>query len=161
MVFKHSFETKFGKMTAYEKNNRLIRLCFDDSYDGILRKTKFLKNVELQLIEYCEFQRITFDIDIAPEGTEFQRKIWSLLMSIPYGTVCSYKHIAELHGNPNATRAVGGANNKNPIMLIIPCHRVIGKNGTLVGYAAGIDIKQQLINHEKIFKLKGGAVNDL
>ena len=86
---------------------------------------------------------------LAPEGTPFQIAVWSALQEIPYGCTCSYGDIAKKIGNPNAARAVGMANNKNPISIIVPCHRVIGANGTLVGYGGGIDIKKYLLELEK------------
>ncbi len=80
-----------------------------------------------------------------PNGTVFQKKVWNALCNIPYGETRSYKQVAEAVGNNKASRAVGMANNKNPIMIVIPCHRVIGSNGSLVGYAGGLDIKEKLL----------------
>ena len=98
---------------------------------------------------YFSKKRKSFDIPIKLEGTEFQKRVWDALIQIPYGKTCTYKDIAEKIGNPKACRAVGGANNKNPIMIIVPCHRVIGKNGDLVGYAGGIEVKQKLLDLEQ------------
>ena len=102
-----------------------------------------------QLSEYFDKKRKTFDLKLNPKGTEFQKKVWNELLKIPYGETRSYKDIAENIGNPKAVRAVGGANNKNPIAICIPCHRVIGKSGKLVGYAGGLDKKEYLLNIEK------------
>ena len=90
-----------------------------------------------------------FDLPLAPQGTAFQRQVWEALTRIPYGTVVSYKSIAEAVGRPKAVRAVGGANGKNPIPIIVPCHRVIGSNGTLTGFGGGLETKSRLIALEK------------
>lgn len=99
--------------------------------------------------EYFSGKRKKFDVSIVLEGTEFRKKVWKELMNIPYGETCSYKDIAIKIGNPKACRAVGGANNKNKIPIIIPCHRVIGTGGKLVGYAGGLHIKELLLENER------------
>lgn len=104
--------------------------------------------VKAQLTAYFAGQRKTFDVNLFPKGTAFQMKVWSALMEIPYGTVVSYQWIARRIGSPKAVRAVGAANGRNPISIIIPCHRVIGKDGTLTGYGGGLDVKQRLIRLE-------------
>lgn len=108
-----------------------------------------IKETISQLDEYFKGKRREFNIKVKLGGTEFQKSCWNELIKIPYGETRSYKEIAEGIKNPNAVRAVGGANNKNPIAIIIPCHRVIGKNGKMVGYAGGIDKKIWLLKHEK------------
>ena len=102
-----------------------------------------------QLEEYLSGSRKQFDLPLNPSGTEFQKKVWDILRTIPYGEHWSYKQVAIALEKPTAARAVGMANNKNPIPIIIPCHRVIGSNGDLVGYAGGLEIKGQLLNLEK------------
>lgn len=102
-----------------------------------------------QLTEYFEGKRKEFTLPLAPEGTEFRKKVWKALCDIPYGETRSYGDIAKAVGNPKASRAVGGANNKNPIIIVIPCHRVIGADGSLTGYACGIEIKKRLLELEK------------
>lgn len=104
---------------------------------------------EKELSEYFSGKRKSFDLPLEPQGTEFQKKVWAALLEIPFGETRSYKDIAEKIGNPKACRAVGGANNKNPIVIIIPCHRVIGAYGGLVGYGLGLPMKQQLLDIEK------------
>ena len=104
--------------------------------------------VKTQLAAYFAGERKTFDVDLLPEGTPFQMQVWSALLEIPYGKVVSYEWIARHIGRPGAVRAVGAANGRNPISIIIPCHRVIGKNGTLTGYGGGLDLKQRLIQLE-------------
>ena len=114
-----------------------------------MNETVLIKKANKQLQEYFSGKRKIFDLPLAPTGTEFQQKVWSSLRKIPYGTTNSYKEIAESIGNIKASRAVGMANNKNPILILIPCHRVIGTNGKLVGYAGGIDVKEKLLKIEK------------
>ena len=101
-----------------------------------------------QLKEYLNNQRQTFELTLDPQGTDFQQQVWQALLTIPYGQVASYADIAQQINNPKAVRAVGAANGKNPISIIVPCHRVIGSNGTLTGYAGGLERKQWLLQHE-------------
>lgn len=101
-----------------------------------------------QLEQYFVGERQQFSVPLAATGTEFQQKVWQALTQIPYGQVCSYQDLANVINNPKAVRAVGMANGKNPISIIVPCHRVIGKNGKLTGYAGGLDSKQWLLEHE-------------
>ena len=108
-----------------------------------------IKKAYTQLEEYLSGKRTEFDIEIEKIGTEFQKKVWKELLNIPYGETRSYKDIAIAIGNEKACRAVGNANNKNPIAIIVPCHRVIGSNGSMTGYAGGLDIKEKLLKIEK------------
>lgn len=106
------------------------------------------KDVIQQLDEYFAGKRKSFNLSLNPQGTEFQKAVWKRLEQIEFGQTKFYAEIAEEIGNPKAARAIGMANNKNPIPIIIPCHRVIGKNGSLTGFAGGLDVKQQLLNIE-------------
>lgn len=108
----------------------------------------YLSDAKLQISEYFAKKRKTFDIPLSIAGSEFQKKVWRALCNIPYGETRSYQRIAEAIGKKEAARAVGMANNRNPILIMIPCHRVIGKNRRLVGYAGGIDRKQYLLEME-------------
>jgi len=110
---------------------------------------KFFAPVRSQLRAYFKRELKAFDLPLAPVGTQFQLKVWQALRDIPYGEGGSYKTIAEAIGNPNAVRAVGGANGRNPIPIIVPCHRVIGSNGTLTGFGGGLETKQRLIELER------------
>ncbi|WP_297693327.1 methylated-DNA--[protein]-cysteine S-methyltransferase [uncultured Eudoraea sp.] len=101
-----------------------------------------------QLNEYFEGKRQNFDLLLNPEGTEFQKKVWSLLSEIPYGKTISYLELSRRFGDEKAIRAVAAANGKNPLWIIIPCHRVIGSDGSLTGYAGGLHRKKWLLNHE-------------
>lgn len=105
-----------------------------------------------QLDEYFKGDRKEFSVKLKLQGTEFQKQVWSELLKIPYGKTATYKDIAIAVGNPKAVRAVGGANNRNNIGIIIPCHRVVGSDGSLTGYAGGLDKKEWLLRHEGIIK---------
>lgn len=108
-----------------------------------------LEGCRAQLEEYFAGGRTAFDIPLAPAGTGFQRAVWNALLEIPYGQVLSYGALAARLGRPRAARAVGAANAGNPISIIVPCHRVVGANGTLTGYAGGVERKQWLLAHER------------
>jgi methylated-DNA-[protein]-cysteine S-methyltransferase len=108
-----------------------------------------LQDLSQQLAEYFAGTRKTFDLPLKPSGTEFQKTVWQELTNVPYGATISYGTLAHRIGNSNASRAVGLANGRNPLPIVIPCHRVIGANGTLVGYGGGLPIKQFLLNLEK------------
>lgn len=101
-----------------------------------------------QLVEYFAGERKSFELPIAPDGTEFQKKVWKALCDIPYGQLRSYKEVAEAAGCPKGFRAVGGANNRNPIVIVIPCHRVIAADGSIGGYGDGIEMKRKLLELE-------------
>lgn len=113
------------------------------------RENPLTRECKKELTEYFSGKRKTFDIPVAPKGTPFQQKIWKAVSEIPYGSTQTYGEIAEKAGSPRAYRAVGMANHNNPILILIPCHRVIGSNGSLTGYAAGLDSKQYLLELEK------------
>lgn len=112
-------------------------------------ETPLLKEAKKQLEEYFNKSRRTFDLPLAPKGTEFMKNVWKALQGIPYGETRSYKDIAEKIDHPKACRAVGMANHRNPIAIAIPCHRVIGAKESLVGYAGGLELKKYLLELEK------------
>ena len=143
------YKTEIGKFQIIEEYGDII--CVNINTDKNIREqeSKLIRTTYLQIKEYLQEKRKEFDIPIKMYGTEFQKKVWKELQKIPYGETRSYKQIAENIGNSKACRAVGMANHNNPIAIIIPCHRVIGTNDKLVGYAGGIDIKQKLLNLEK------------
>jgi O-6-methylguanine DNA methyltransferase len=151
---KNSFyyDTKIGRIQIEENGEAITKIHYvkkdiQENTEG--KETKLLKEAIKQLNEYFEGKRSSFNLQLAPEGTEFQKKVWNALREIPFGETKSYGEIARIIGNEKASRAVGMANNKNPIMIVIPCHRVIGANGKLVGYAGGIEVKEMLLNLEK------------
>jgi len=112
------------------------------------RAAEILDDAARQLEEYFAGERTDFDLPLDPSGTEFQQAAWQVLREIDYGTTISYGEQAERLGNPNASRAVGAANGKNPISIIVPCHRVVGSDGSLTGFAGGSDAKRWLLDHE-------------
>lgn len=151
MKYIYYKNTQIGKIGIQEENGNITKLGFDLQLEEGCKKeeTLLIKEAFKQIEEYIKGTRKEFDLPINPEGTEFRKKVWEELKKIPYGKTVSYGTIAKNIGNPKASRAVGGANNKNPIAIIIPCHRVIGSSGKLVGYAGGLDIKQKLLEIEE------------
>ena len=115
---------------------------------GWQKSPREMNEVTEQLKEYFAGERTWFDLKLAPEGTEFQRQVWKALRRIPYGKTISYGELADRIGNPKAVRAVGGANGKNPIPIVIPCHRVIGADGSLTGFGGGLETKVALLSLE-------------
>ena len=152
MKYIKYYDTPFKRVKIIEEDNKIIRLSFDekDNFGEFeLKDTELLNQTTKQLDEYFEGKRKKFELSLNPSGTEFMKKVWKALEEIPYGETKSYKQIAETIKNPKASRAVGMANNKNPIPIIIPCHRVIGAHGELVGYALGLEMKKLLLELEK------------
>lgn len=164
-IYKKYYRSPIGLVEVAGKNEGIISVNFVDDYseappindvenvDLSEENQKAAKNVNeciKQLDEYYKGKRKAFHIDMALEGTEFQKKVWKALKNIPYGTVVSYGSIADETGNKKAARAVGNANNKNPISVIIPCHRVIGNDGSLTGYGGGLWRKKWLLEHEGV-----------
>ena len=156
-MFYKIYNFEIGKLAICEENQKIVmvnRVKTENDVDEIIKnnvqkETELIKNTRKQLDEYFAGNRKQFDIPIKLEGTDFQIKVWKELLKIPYGETCTYLDIAKRIGNPKAYRAVGMANNKNKIMIIIPCHRVIGSNKKLVGYAGGLDVKEKLLKLEK------------
>ena len=149
------YPTIIGTLGIAEENGKLTHVNINaDKWptDYIEQETPLLADAARQIKEYLAGQRKKFNLPRAPKGTAFQLKVWAALQNIPYGETASYKDIALKVGSPLGFRAVGMANNKNPIGIIIPCHRVIGSNGRLIGYAGGLDIKANLLNLEQKHK---------
>ncbi len=147
------YETKLGRIGLAESDGRITHLFFDGEHfpekGHMINETPVLAEAGKQLKEYFAGMRRDFDLPLAPAGTAFMQKVWKALQDIPYGETRSYKEIAAAAGNVKACRAVGMANNRNPISIFIPCHRVIGANGELVGYGGGLDKKVFLLELEK------------
>lgn len=145
------YETIIGRIGIAEKDNGIARVYFgtDRIADGIeVVETELISEAASQLREYLDGRRREFSLPLSPSGTDFMKDVWRQLQEIPYGSTASYKEVAERIGRPRAVRAVGRANNLNPIPIFIPCHRVIGSNGKLVGYAGGLDLKKHLLDLE-------------
>lgn len=153
LIYYYTYNTIIGNISIYENNNYIIGIQMFHNYNPtlkyIFKNTLLIQQTYKQLNEYFEGLRQKFTIPIKLTGTIFQQKVLKELMKIPYGSTTTYKNIAEKIGNPKGYRAVGMACNKNPLLIIVPCHRIIGSNNNLTGFALGIDIKQKLLNIEK------------
>lgn len=150
------YDTDIGNIQIIESGKSITGVYFHKQVNiknAEVKETELLKEAGKQLQEYFEGKRKNFNLPLEPIGTEFQRKVWKALQAIHYGETRSYGEIAKMIENPKAARAVGMANNRNPISIFIPCHRVIGSNGKLVGYGGGLEIKKYLLNLEKEDKI--------
>lgn len=138
-----------GQLTLIADNQFLREIRFgDDDCATVPHSNAVLDKVNQQLQEYFDGKRKHFDVPLGPQGTEFQQQVWKTLLTVDFGELASYQDIANAIDNPKAVRAVGAANGRNPIPIIIPCHRIIGSNGKLTGYAGGLDIKDKLLTLE-------------
>ncbi len=144
------FEHNGIKIQIAINDGYLTKLVFVEKTEPISSRTPFMTDVIGQLSEYFAGKRMSFDLKVKFEGTEFQKAVWNALLTIPYGETRTYKDIAIQIGHINAYRAVGMANHNNPISIVVPCHRVIGSSGALTGYAGGLNVKQQLLELEKV-----------
>lgn len=164
-IYYTEMETPIGAISLAATNKGLCWIAFDTGESAIMslrrwgktwllcdqviqEKTPLLMDAVRQLQEYFHGERIEFDLPLDMYGTTFQKLVWEQLLRIPYGQVRSYKDVALALGAAKAVRAVGGANNRNPLSIIVPCHRVVGSNGALVGYGGGLNIKEYLLNLE-------------
>ena len=155
LYFKY-MDSPVGQLQIVAHNQALVAVKWDTEDPKRLHLASLLEHpthpillkVEQQLHEYFQGQRQVFDLPLDLAGTAFQQQVWQALQTIPYGETRSYKEIAEQIGNIKAVRAVGAANGKNPISIIVPCHRVIGASGQLVGFAGGLGYKQTLLSME-------------
>lgn len=145
---KGSFDSVIGRIVVEDDDSFITRVYVDNAFIDSGDNSRLFITAKTQLEEYFCGKRREFDIPLKLNGTEFQKTIWNALLTVPYGKTASYKDIAAMIGKPKAARAVGGANNKNPIIIIVPCHRVVGADGSLTGYAYGTDIKQKLLDIE-------------
>jgi methylated-DNA-[protein]-cysteine S-methyltransferase len=145
------FDSPIGLLNLAEEEGAITRIWFPDEQvpDLPLRETKLLTEAKRQLEEYFSGTRRSFDLILDPGGTEFQQRCWKSLRDIPYGGTISYGELARRIGQPKASRAVGQANHCNPIPIFIPCHRVIGTDGSLVGFGGGLSIKEFLLRLER------------
>lgn len=149
-MYKIYYNSPIGVVEIASDEDSIIRLDFVEEIgkaDAIVPEV--LKQALSQVDEYFKGKRKTFDLKLGMNGTEFQQKVWKQLIEVPFGGTATYGDIAKAVGNEKASRAVGGANNKNKIAIVIPCHRVVGSNGKMVGYAGGLWRKEWLLQHEK------------
>lgn len=144
------YSSPIGLIEITGNENGLATLYFvDERKPAIGKPHPSLKEALYQLEEYFKGMRKDFGIKLNPKGTDFQKRVWEKLVTVPFGKTVSYLDISRMIGDANATRAVGNANGSNPISIIVPCHRVIGVNGKLVGYGGGLWRKEWLLNHER------------
>lgn len=150
MIYYITYNAPFGTLYVGEENSSLVFISLSKPQLPIsFNPTPCLNKAVSQLNEYFNSKRTSFDLPLNLKGTKFQIKVWQALLSIPYAQTVSYQDIALKIGNPRAVRAVGAANAKNPLAIVIPCHRVIGKNGKLTGYNGGLSVKEFLLNLER------------
>jgi len=140
-------DTPLGKMEITANDSAVLAIHFVETTKTkrVNDLTELAKN---QLLQYYAGDLEAFDMPMSPQGTEFQQQVWKALTSVGFGETCSYSDIADKINNPKAVRAVGSANGKNPMTIVVPCHRIIGSNGSLTGYASGVERKAWLLNHE-------------
>ncbi|BBN83461.1 methylated-DNA--protein-cysteine methyltransferase [Pseudoalteromonas sp. A25] len=153
MIYQHTMNTPIGVLTIQSSSYGLTYVGFNpkNEYEEVCNE--HTRQAKQQLKEYFLGTRRDFDIALDINGSVFQKSVWQLLKQVGYGQTNTYGWMANFLGKPKAVRAVGGANGKNPISIIIPCHRIIGANGTLTGYAGGVEKKAWLLKHEQQNKL--------
>lgn len=156
-LYYQKTQCPFGTVHIYADDQHLKAVFFKPwnkvlTQDLLNKSNPVIEQTQRQLDEYFKGQRAEFDLPIKANGTNFQQTVWQTLCKIPFGETWNYGQLATAIGNKNASRAVGAANGKNPISIIVPCHRVIGANGTLTGYAGGLKIKEWLLKHEGIIQ---------
>lgn len=147
------YQSPIGELGVYEEGGYITNIYLQPSdypCDYVISTSDVIEETIKQLNEYFSGNREFFDLPLNPKGTDFMQSVWRELCNIPYGETTSYKDIATRIGNHKACRAVGMANNKNPIPIIVPCHRVVGSNGKLVGYRGGLDMKLHLLHLEGV-----------
>jgi methylated-DNA-[protein]-cysteine S-methyltransferase len=144
----HSVETPIGTLELRRNGAGLTSVDFVDGPSGAHSTDPLLLDAAVQLRAYFAGELERFELTLSPQGTEFQRKVWSAVAAIPYGTTTTYSAIAAELGIPAACRAVGAANGRNPLAIVVPCHRVIGASGALTGYGGGLDRKRALLELE-------------
>lgn len=151
-TFDQYLLSPIGWLRLSATEEALVSISFvENEGDSSSGQYAFMEQVVQQLNEYFDGTRSDFDIPLSPDGSDFQKKVWKLVSEVPFGETASYLDIAIKSGSEKNTRAVGLANGKNPIPIIIPCHRIIGSNGKLTGYAGGLDKKRWLLQHELRF----------
>ncbi len=141
-------DVPIGRLQIGATDEGITHIRFVDAPTEAVHGHPLIERCKAQLAEYFAGRRQVFDLPLAPHGTPFQQRVWQQLRAIPYGETCSYATISASIGSPNSQRAVGAANGRNPLSIVVPCHRVIGSNGQLTGYAGGLERKQWLLRHE-------------
>lgn len=153
-MYKAYYNSPIGAIEIVSDEDSIVRLDFvDEIGKADANAPEILQKTISQIDEYFKGSRKTFDLKLGVKGTAFQQSVWQQLIKVPFGNTATYGEIAKAIGNEKASRAVGGANNKNKIAIIIPCHRIVGSSGKMVGYAGGLWRKEWLLQHEKSSKL--------
>ena len=147
-MYKWTYQTELGAITIGANETHITYLKNFDECFGIFQEIELIKNAYLQLVDYLTGTLREFDLPLDPGGTQFQRDVWFASCEIPYGTTITYTELALRVNRPSAIRATGAANGKNPIYIIIPCHRIIGASGRLTGYGGGLEMKEKLLKLE-------------
>jgi len=162
-MYTDYIESPLGLIEFKASDKGITQVIFCGSQMLDVKTNKITDCCKQQLKEYFKGQRKRFDVPLDPQGTDFQKLVWQSLLKIPFGKTNTYLDIAQLVARPKGSQAVGGANGRNPISIIVPCHRVVGSNGSLTGYAGGIERKLWLLEHEgiEIKPLKGNGVLDI
>jgi methylated-DNA-[protein]-cysteine S-methyltransferase len=160
MLHQISVDSPIGALRLHATDDALVAVYLPEQYaPGSVPEGAghaVLERAREQLVQYFAGERRCFDLPVEPQGTAFQREVWSALRAIPFGATRSYAELAAALGRPSASRAVGGANGRNPVAIIVPCHRVIGADGSLTGYAGGLARKEWLLRHERAGAETGG-----
>lgn len=163
MLFYKEVESPVGKLKLVASANALVAILWERERPNRIKlamaksdpQQPILLETERQLEEYFAGTRNEFNLPLEPAGTEFQKKVWRALREIPFGQTRSYLDLAKSIGSAKAVRAVGAANGKNPLSIVVPCHRVVGANGTLTGFAGGLEVKAKLLAHEGCYSFSG------
>jgi methylated-DNA-[protein]-cysteine S-methyltransferase len=153
-MYKAYYPSPIGTLEILTDSDSILQISFTEQEEDVPAgdAPEILKTVLRQLEEYFQGSRKSFDLKLNAKGTEFQQRVWQQLIQVPYGSTACYGDIAAAVGNQKASRAVGGANNKNRIPILIPCHRILGADGSMTGYAGGIWRKEWLLQHEREYK---------
>jgi len=156
-IYCDYFDSPIGPLTVAADNDGLRHILFSSEQQKIIKAREqwehnpaFLTDVRRQLLEYLHGKRQQFELPLAPIGTAFQLHVWQALAKIPFGSTWSYRQLAQYIGRPTAARAVGAANGRNPLPIVLPCHRVIGQDGSLTGFSAGLELKMALLKLEGV-----------
>jgi methylated-DNA-[protein]-cysteine S-methyltransferase len=158
MYYSAKYDSPVGLLTLISTETALAAILWANDHPDRVKlpgsrpvesEHDILKMTIQQLSEYFGRERKAFDLPLVLHGTDFQQQVWKALLQIPFGQIMSYGQLAKHLGNPDASRAVGAANGKNPISIVVPCHRVVASNGNLTGFAGGVEVKRQLLLHEQ------------
>lgn len=149
-MYRMLMDSPVGPLTLTASEDALTGIDFGDTRDGADAPSPLLERAAGEMAAYFAGERREFTVPLAPAGTAFQKSVWAQLQKVPYGETASYKDIARRLGKPGAAIAVGQANSRNPIPIIIPCHRIIGSGGKMVGYAGGLHVKRALLALEGV-----------